>query len=39
MGVQIMATKGREDWLLHLAGQLESSELWVGMKGNTLFPV
>ncbi|OPH00098.1 amidase [Chryseobacterium mucoviscidosis] len=39
MGVQIMATKGREDWLLHLAGQLESSELWVGMKGNPLFPV
>lgn len=38
MGVQIMATKGREDWLLHLAGQLESSELWVGMKGNPLFP-
>ncbi|MGX1830182.1 amidase [Paenibacillus taichungensis] len=39
MGVQIMATKGREDWLLHLAGQLETSELWVGMKGNPLFPV
>ncbi|MDK8190070.1 amidase [Paenibacillus sp. UMB7766-LJ446] len=39
MGVQIMATKGREDWLLHLAGQLESSELWVGMKGNPMFPV
>ncbi|MDN4602314.1 amidase [Paenibacillus sp. F6_3S_P_1C] len=39
MGVQIMATKGREDWLLHLAGQLESSELWVGMKGNPLFPL
>ncbi|WDQ30876.1 amidase [Paenibacillus marchantiae] len=38
MGVQIMATKGREDWLLHLAGQLETSELWVGMKGNPLFP-
>ncbi|KOY15390.1 amidase [Paenibacillus xylanivorans] len=39
MGVQIMATKGREDWLLHLASQLETSELWVGMKGNPLFPV
>jgi amidase len=38
MGVQIMATKGREDWLLHLAGQLEASDLWVGMKGNPLFP-
>ncbi|WP_405156898.1 amidase [Paenibacillus sp. FSL K6-0108] len=39
MGVQIMATKGHEDWLLHLAGQLETSELWVGMKGNPLFPL
>lgn len=38
MGVQVMATKGREDWLLHLAGQLEASKLWVGMKGNPLFP-
>lgn len=32
MGVQVMATKGREDWLLHLARQLETSELWIGMK-------
>ncbi|MGN7352261.1 amidase [Paenibacillus sp. 2003] len=39
MGVQVMATKGREDWLLHLAGQLEKSELWIGMNGNPLFPV
>ncbi|WP_340013298.1 amidase [Paenibacillus sp. FSL K6-1318] len=38
MGVQVMATKGREDWLLHLAAQLEQSELWVGMKGNPMFP-
>ncbi|MGC5772275.1 amidase [Paenibacillus pabuli] len=38
MGVQVMATKGREDWLLHLAGQLEASELWIGMNGNPLFP-
>ncbi|MEI2280023.1 amidase [Paenibacillus polysaccharolyticus] len=38
MGVQVMATKGREDWLLHLAGQLESTELWVGMQNNTMFP-
>ncbi|MDQ0171466.1 amidase [Paenibacillus tundrae] len=38
MGVQVMATKGREDWLLHLAGQLEASDLWTGMKGNPLFP-
>ncbi|WP_433744135.1 amidase [Paenibacillus amylolyticus] len=39
MGVQVMATKGREDWLLHLAGQLEQSDLWIGMSGNPLFPV
>ncbi|MFL0374878.1 amidase [Paenibacillus amylolyticus] len=39
MGVQVLATKGREDWLLHLAGQLEMSELWIGMNGNPLFPV
>ncbi|PYY26075.1 amidase [Paenibacillus illinoisensis] len=39
MGVQVMATKGREDWLLHLAGQLEASGLWIGMNGNPLFPV
>lgn len=38
MGVQVMATKGREDWLLHLAAQLEQSDLWIGMKGNPLFP-
>ncbi|WP_338543846.1 amidase [Paenibacillus tundrae] len=38
MGVQVMATKGREDWLLHLAGQLEASDLWIGMEGNPLFP-
>jgi len=33
-----MATKGREDWLLHLAAQLEQSDLWIGMRGNPLFP-
>ncbi|CAH1199445.1 amidase [Paenibacillus sp. JJ-223] len=38
MGAQIMATKGREDWLFHLAGQLEASELWIGLKGNPMFP-
>ncbi|PQP81757.1 amidase [Paenibacillus sp. PCH8] len=38
VGVQVMATKGREDWLLHLAGQLEKSDLWIGMNGNPLFP-
>ncbi|CAI6052755.1 6-aminohexanoate-cyclic-dimer hydrolase [Paenibacillus sp. JJ-100] len=39
MGVQVMATKGHEDWLLHLAGQLEKSDLWIGMNGNPLFPL
>ncbi|KWX80200.1 amidase [Paenibacillus jilunlii] len=38
IGVQVMASKGREDLLLQLAAQLEQSELWVGMKGNPLFP-
>lgn len=38
MGAQVMATKGREDWLFHLAGQLEASELWIGLKGNPMFP-
>ncbi len=31
LGVQIMAPKGREDWLLGLAAQLEKSPLWVGL--------
>ncbi|OKP89176.1 amidase [Paenibacillus sp. P32E] len=38
IGVQVMASKGREDLLLQLAAQLEQSELWVGMKGNPMFP-
>ena len=38
IGVQVTANKGREDLLLQLAAQLEQSELWVGMKGNPLFP-
>jgi len=38
MGAQIMATKGREDWLFHLARQLEASELWIGLRGNPMFP-
>lgn len=38
IGVQVMANKGREDLLLQLAAQLEQSSLWVGMKGNPLFP-
>lgn len=39
LGVQMMAPKGKEHWLLQVAGQLEKSDLWVGMKGNPLFPV
>ncbi|MBW4082487.1 amidase [Paenibacillus sp. S150] len=38
IGVQVMASKGREDLLLQLAARLEQSELWVGMKGNPMFP-
>jgi amidase len=34
LGVQIMAPKGKEHWLLQLASQMENSALWVGMKGN-----
>jgi len=37
LGVQVMAPKGKEDWLLQLAAQMEKSELWVGMKGNPMF--
>ncbi|MEI2397847.1 amidase [Paenibacillus phytohabitans] len=37
IGVQVMASKGREDLLLQLAACLEQSPLWVGMKGNPLF--
>ncbi len=36
MGVQVTASKGREDLLLQLAAQLEQTELWVGMLGNPL---
>lgn len=38
IGVQVMASKGREDLLLQLAAHMEQSELWVGMKGNPMFP-
>jgi amidase len=34
LGVQIMAPKGKDHWLLQLASQMENSDLWVGMKGN-----
>ncbi|PAV27820.1 amidase [Virgibacillus profundi] len=37
LGVQIMASKGKENRLLQLAHQLEQSELWVGVKGNPYF--
>ncbi|GIN84305.1 amidase [Heyndrickxia sporothermodurans] len=37
IGVQFMATKGKEDWLLKLASLIEQSDLWVGMKGNPMF--
>lgn len=33
IGVQIMAPKGREDWLLGIAAQMEESPIWVGLKG------
>ncbi|MDO3410073.1 amidase [Saccharibacillus sp. CPCC 101409] len=38
LGVQMIAAKGREDLLLRVAGQLEQSELWVGMQGNPMLP-
>ncbi|PKR84790.1 amidase [Heyndrickxia camelliae] len=37
LGVQFIAPKGREDWLLWMANQLEQSDLWVGMEGNSMF--
>jgi amidase len=37
LGVQFIAPKGKEDWLLQIASQLEQSNLWVGMKGNPTF--
>ncbi|MFA1819509.1 amidase [Virgibacillus oceani] len=37
LGVQVMAGKGEEHRLLQLARQLESSDLWIGMKGNPYF--
>lgn len=37
LGVQFIAPKGKEDWLLSLAGQLEESDLWIGMDGNSFF--
>lgn len=37
LGVQLMAPKGKEDWLLKLASQIEQSDLWIGMSGNPMF--
>jgi amidase len=37
VGVQVMAAKGREDLLLQLAGELEQSEHWLDVRGNSLF--
>ncbi len=37
LGVQVMAPKGKEDWLLQLAAEIEQSDLWIGMKGNPMF--
>lgn len=34
LGVQLVAPKGNEHWLLDVAYALEQSELWVGMQGN-----
>ncbi|MFD1360879.1 amidase [Lentibacillus salinarum] len=33
LGVQVMAAKGNEDMLLKLAGQMEQSDLWEGLRG------
>lgn len=37
IGVQVMASKGKEDMLLKLAYMLEQDKLWKGMKGNPYF--
>jgi len=37
VGVQVMAARGREDLLLQLAGELEQSEYWLDVRGNTLY--
>lgn len=38
IGVQFMAAKGQEHRLLGLALQMEGTDLWVGQKGNPVFP-
>lgn len=37
LGVQAIAPKGEEHILLKLACQLEETDLWIGMKGNSYF--
>lgn len=37
LGVQIMAPKGKEHWLIHIGAFIEQSNLWVGMQGNPHF--
>lgn len=37
LGVQFMAPKGKEDWLLKIASEMEQSDIWVGMKGNQIY--
>ncbi|MFS0655430.1 amidase [Bacillus sp. 179-C3.3 HS] len=32
LGVQVTAPKGKEDWLLRLAAEMESSTIWQGIK-------
>jgi len=39
LGVQVMASKGKENQLLKLAFQLEQSNIWVGMKDNPMLNV
>jgi len=37
VGVQFMASKGREDLLLSIAAAVEQSDIWQGMQGNPYF--
>ncbi|QDP41360.1 amidase [Radiobacillus deserti] len=37
IGVQLMAPKGKENWLFAIASQIEKSNVWVGMQRNPMF--
>lgn len=37
LGIQLMASKGREELILQMAGEIERSDLWVGMQGNPYY--